>query len=112
MNWLIKAWLFIAIILASFLLGLFIAGWVDAGKGQGLAGGAIVLSYGVVGAIIGLLLSVFIVRLRMKSLKMISAVATLLLVCLIIAIGLKSRKNISKVDSSLDKPKVSKSLAE
>lgn len=47
---------FLAII-ALFFLGLIYAGIVEAGKGQMLAGGAIVLGYGVIGAFIGFCLS-------------------------------------------------------
>jgi len=44
----------------SFFVGLIIAGILEAGKGQMLAGGAIVLGYGVVAAIIGLIFAFFI----------------------------------------------------
>lgn len=47
---------FLAII-AFFFLGLVYAGITEAGKGQMLAGGAIVFGYGVMGALIGLILS-------------------------------------------------------
>ena len=43
-----------------FILGMYYAGWIDAGKNQGLAGGAIVLGWGVLFAGIALLLSFFI----------------------------------------------------
>lgn len=45
-------------IIAFFFLGIIYAGITEAGKGQMLAGGAIVLGYGVIGAFIGLLLSI------------------------------------------------------
>ena len=38
--------------LTGFAAGLFIASWAGAGQGQGLAGGAIVLGYGLVGALL------------------------------------------------------------
>lgn len=50
---------FLAII-AFFLLGLVYAGIIEAGKGQMLAAGAIILGYGVLGAFIGLCASFFI----------------------------------------------------
>ena len=50
---------FLAII-AFFFLGLVYAGITEAAKGQMLAGGAIVFFYGVIGAFIGLCLSLFI----------------------------------------------------
>jgi len=49
---------FLAII-AFFFLGLIYAGIIEAGKGQMLAGGAIVFGYGVIGAVIGLCASLF-----------------------------------------------------
>ncbi len=49
---------FLAII-AFFFLGIVYAGIIEAGKGQMLAGGAIVLGYGVMGAFIGLCVSLF-----------------------------------------------------
>lgn len=49
---------FLAII-AFFFLGLVYAGITEAGKGQMLAGGAIVFFHGLVGAFIGLCLSLF-----------------------------------------------------
>jgi hypothetical protein len=50
---------FLAII-TSFFIGVTYAGIVEAGKGQMLAGGAIVLGYGVIGAFIGFVIAIFI----------------------------------------------------
>ena len=47
-------------ILAFFFIGLTYAGIVEAGKNQGLAGGAIVLGYGVMGVFVGIVLALFI----------------------------------------------------
>ncbi len=44
-------------ILASFLIGVLVVGITGAAKAQGLAGGAIVLGYGIIGAGVGLILS-------------------------------------------------------
>ena len=52
--------LYVLAIMAAFFAGLIVAGLLDAGKHQGLAGGAIVLGYGVVGAGVGLLVALFI----------------------------------------------------
>ncbi|RMG24155.1 MAG: hypothetical protein D6730_13100 [Bacteroidetes bacterium] len=52
--------LYLLALIAAFLVGVSYAGIVDAGKGQGLAGGAIVLGYGVVAAAIGLLLALLL----------------------------------------------------
>ncbi|NHE56917.1 MFS transporter [Cyclobacterium plantarum] len=43
-----------------FLIGMLYAGWIDAGKGQGLAGGAIVLGWGVIFALIAFVVSFFL----------------------------------------------------
>ncbi|WP_411896182.1 hypothetical protein [Winogradskyella sp. A2] len=58
---------FLALI-AFFFLGLIYAGITEAGKGQMLAGGAIVFGYGVIGAFIGLCLSLFLACILKRSL--------------------------------------------
>ncbi len=50
---------FLAIV-AFFFVGVTYAGIVEAGKGQMLAGGAIVLGYGVMGSFLGLCLALFL----------------------------------------------------
>ncbi|MCB0462682.1 MAG: hypothetical protein KDC81_08265 [Flavobacteriaceae bacterium] len=52
--------MYVLAIIAFFFLGLVYAGITEAGKGQMLAAGAIVFGYGVIGAFIGLCLSLFI----------------------------------------------------
>ena len=56
--------------ITSFFIGLTYAGIVEAGKGQMLAGGAIVLGYGVIGAFFGLILAIFIAVKANRSLIM------------------------------------------
>ena len=51
---------YVLMLLCFFVLGLYVASWMDAGKGQGLAGGAIVLGYGVLFAVIAFVASFFI----------------------------------------------------
>ncbi len=51
---------YILMLLAFLVLGLFYADFVDAGKGQGLAGGAIVIGYGVMFGGIAFVASFFI----------------------------------------------------
>jgi hypothetical protein len=58
---------FLALI-AFFFLGLIYAGITEAGKGQMLAGGAIVFGYGIIGAFIGLCLSLFLAYKLKRSL--------------------------------------------
>jgi len=52
--------LYFLTLITFFFIGLTYAGIVEAGKNQGLAGGAIVFGYGVIAAGIGLLISLFI----------------------------------------------------
>lgn len=52
--------MYFLVIIVSFFIGVTYAGIVDAGKGQMLAGGAIVFGYGVIGSFIGLCISIFI----------------------------------------------------
>ena len=59
----LKPYSFLFYVLAfifSFFVGIMVARVVGAGKGQMLAAGAIVLGYGVVGALLGLALALFI----------------------------------------------------
>lgn len=51
--------MYVLAIIAFFFLGLVYAGITEAGKGQMLAGGAIVFGYGVIGAFIGLCTALF-----------------------------------------------------
>jgi glucan phosphoethanolaminetransferase (alkaline phosphatase superfamily) len=43
-----------------FVFGLFFAKWIEAGKNQGLAGGAIVMGYGVLFAAIALVIAIMV----------------------------------------------------
>lgn len=58
----------------SFFSGITVAGMVDAGKGQMLAGGAIVLGYGVVGALLGFLIALLLAyRVNRKTILLLNA---------------------------------------
>ncbi|RKE98318.1 hypothetical protein [Ichthyenterobacterium magnum] len=71
---------FLAII-AFFFLGLVYAGITEAGKGQMLAGGAIVFGYAVIGAFIGLCLSLIIAFIAKRStIIKLNVVLTLIIV--------------------------------
>lgn len=48
------------VLISFFFVGITYAGIVEAGKNQGLAGGAIVLGYGVTAACIGFLVALFV----------------------------------------------------
>lgn len=52
--------LYLLAVLAMFFAGLSYAGFIDAGKGQGLAAAAIVLGYGIVAAAFGLIAALFV----------------------------------------------------
>jgi len=54
---------YLLITLMFFFLGMVFAGITGAGKGQGLAGGAIVFGYGVISAVIAFISSIFIAQL-------------------------------------------------
>lgn len=68
-----------------FFIGLLFAKWIDAGKGQMLAAGAIVLGYGVLFAVLALVASFIIVRYIKHRLVVITNIvlAVLLLSCLL-----------------------------
>ncbi|MBT8274287.1 MAG: hypothetical protein KJO77_10800, partial [Bacteroidia bacterium] len=50
--------LYFVMSLLGFIIGMFIAKWTGAGENQMMAGGAIVLGYGVVGWFIGLITAI------------------------------------------------------
>lgn len=80
----------ILILIQFFLVGLLYAGWIEAGKHQGLAGGAIVLGYGVIFALVALILSFFATyHLKHKLIK----VANIILGILILASFLWIKSN-------------------
>jgi|GEM_PF-363432 len=71
---------YILMLLTFFVLGLYYAGFVAAGKGQGLAGGAIVLGYGVLFGGVAFVASFFIAHfLEVSKIKIINWVLLALL---------------------------------
>ena len=76
---------FVLLFIAGFFTGILVAILVDAGKDQMLAGGAIVLGYGLVGAFIGILLAIFVLIKYRKKALLIKKVNVALL---ILALGL------------------------
>ncbi|MFD2824211.1 hypothetical protein ACFS5M_11070 [Lacinutrix iliipiscaria] len=71
---------FLSLIL-FFFIGILYAGLVDAGKGQMLAGGAIVLGYGVMGAGIGFCISIFTsYNLNRKTIIKLNIISSLLII--------------------------------
>ncbi|RMA58806.1 hypothetical protein [Ulvibacter antarcticus] len=78
---------YILMLLAFFIAGLFFAGWIDAGKNQGLAGGAIVVGYGVMFGGIAFIASFFIAYyLQIKTLVKLN---WLLIVLILVTYGYK-----------------------
>ena len=66
-----------------FFIGVLFAKWIEAGKGQMLAAGAIVLSYGIVAAFIGLCISIFAsYRLSKKNMIRSNLISIVLIICL------------------------------
>ena len=64
---------YILMLLVFFIIGLYFAGYIEAGKNQGLAGGAIVLGYGVMFGGIAFVASFFIAHfLEIKKIKIIN----------------------------------------
>jgi hypothetical membrane protein len=77
-SWIYNTLFVLLAILAFFLVGIFFVLVFDLAKGQGLAGGAIVLGYGVVGGVIGLVFSIWV--LRQKKYKIRSVMSKILIV--------------------------------
>lgn len=73
-------------LLVFFIIGLYFAGWIEAGKNQGLAGGAIVLGWGVLFAGIAFAASFFLTYRLMH--KTIVAANWILLALLLIGYGI------------------------
>jgi Ca2+/Na+ antiporter len=74
---------YVLMLLSFFVLGLYFAAAIEAGKHQGLAGGAIVLGYGVLFGGIGFVASFFIAYfLELKIIKIINWILLLLLITL------------------------------
>lgn len=78
---------YILMLLVCFILGLYFAGDIDAGKNQGLAGGAIVVGYGVLFAGVGFIASFFIAY--YVATKLLVKINVFLLILLLAAIGYK-----------------------
>jgi mannose/fructose/N-acetylgalactosamine-specific phosphotransferase system component IID len=75
---------FVLCFLAGFFAGIMVATLVDAGKGQMLAGGAIVLGYGVVGAVLGLVVALYlslIYRAKPKDIILWNKLLAVLVLC-------------------------------
>ncbi|MEM7186951.1 MAG: hypothetical protein AAF466_09855 [Bacteroidota bacterium] len=104
-------------LIVFFLVGVYVAGWLEAGKNQGLAGGAIVLGWGVLFGGIAFILSFFIAR--YASHKNVVRCNWILLVILIATYGVthygylenKKQKEEDPVENNL-KPKPTTPAAE
>lgn len=77
---------YILMLLTFFIIGLYFASWIGAGKNQGLAGGAIVLGYGILFGGIAFITSFFIAY-QIKH-KLIIRMNWVLLLLLVTAYGI------------------------
>jgi hypothetical protein len=84
-SWIYNTLFVLLAILAFFLAGIFFVLVFDLAKGQGLAGGAIVLGYGVMGGGIGLVLSIIVII--QKKYKIRSIMSKILIVVVIALSG-------------------------
>lgn len=104
MNILRTILFYILFFLVGFFLGIQVADIVDAGKGQMLAGGAIVLGYGVVGAFLGLIVSIFlsiIYKTKPSAIILLNKILTVLLLCLWFFFYLKYQKREAQKDNQI-----------
>lgn len=88
----------------GFFIGILYATIIEAGKGQMLAAGAIVLGYGVIGAFIGLILSIFLsIKYKTKPnlIALINKISFVLILGFIVFFWVKYQLNESKKDNSL-----------
>jgi len=106
---------YLLVLLTAFILGLFYAGLIDAGKNQGLAGGAIVLGYGVSFSFVSLIIALFltyylqnrIIVIFNKVLAILFAISALFLVYRILS---KERESKATVYSGVQVNLVSYSI--
>lgn len=73
--------LYLLAFITSFFLGMSYAGILEAGKNQGLAGGAIVLGYGVIAAVIGLIIALIVASKANR--KIIFRLNIILAICIV-----------------------------
>ena len=96
------------VLLTFFILGLLFAGWINAGEGQGLAAGAIVLGYGVLFAFTAFFASFFATyHLDNKLLVKLNMFLTLLLTIAVAIITYnynQRKKKQEKENESFERP--------
>lgn len=85
-----------------FFLGMYLVSWTGAAEGQGLAGGAIVLFYGLITAIIGLVLAIILAN--KSSIKTIKTVNVVLGVVLIVIASFITYQVMTQSDDSTPEP--------
>ena len=73
---------YVLTLIAFFFMGMFLAAIVGAAEGQGLAGGAIVLFYGLITAVVALIIAILVARKsslkRIKQLNVVLGVVVLI----------------------------------
>jgi len=93
---------YILMLLTFFIIGLYFASWIGAGKGQGLAGGAIVLGYGVLFGGVAFIASFFI-SYHIKH-KLIIRFNWVLLLVLVIAYGVTHYRYLERQNKQEEQP--------
>lgn len=79
--------LFLLCISFGFLSGIMIAFITEAGKGQMLAGGAIVFGYGIIGALLGMVLAFVLRRIsreKPNNVQWMNAILMVMILCYIL----------------------------
>jgi uncharacterized protein YacL len=90
--------------LVFFILGMSFAGITGAAENQGLAGGAIVVFYGIITAILAFVVSLFVAyRAKLQFVVLSNKVLSILLLCLLIFFTIKFylRKDSDLTDRNL-----------
>lgn len=104
--------MYVLAIIAFFFLGLVYAGIVEAGKGQMLAGGAIVFGYGVIGAFIGLCVALFLAyNLKRAFIIKINGVLALIIVASFAYFTIKYQKRQQEKLENEPQPKTQEATA-
>lgn len=92
MKILLRMIVVLGFVLVGFVLGILVARFTDAAAGSGLAGGAIVLGYGVIGAAVALVLGIVVgLRLPDPALRRLSVVMGAVSVLFIAYVAIRIR---------------------
>lgn len=104
--------LYFLLIFLFFILGAIVAGISGVAKNQGLAGGAIVLGYGIMTALGGFILSIiFVTRVNVKNIKKTNwfLLALLLIIMAVMKFRFDSNKSPNNSQQEVNQPKTTTS---